>query len=81
MTVNRGLVIWPPVSALALIDTPFCTALHNNNAHADPSRVALFHGVEGKAYGVFLNLAMDKKDKYIQNKAVKILSALCVTGM
>jgi hypothetical protein len=30
---------------------------------------------------VFLNLAMDKKDKYIQQKAVKILSALCATGM
>lgn len=48
---------------------------------ADPARVALFHGVQGgNPYGTLLNLIMDKRDKYVQNKAVKILSALFVTG-
>lgn len=59
----------------------YTLTLIDDALHADPARVGLFHGVQGgKPYGVFLNLAMEKKDKYIQNKAVKILSALCVTG-
>eukprot|EP00123_Amoebidium_parasiticum_P001129 comp12158_c0_seq1/m.6911 comp12158_c0_seq1/g.6911 ORF comp12158_c0_seq1/g.6911 comp12158_c0_seq1/m.6911 type:complete len:463 (-) comp12158_c0_seq1:757-2145(-) len=51
---------------------------------ADPLRVGLFHAVGASdpslPYSVFLHLILNKDDAYIQNKAVKILSALVLTG-
>eukprot|EP01134_Creolimax_fragrantissima_P000994 CFRG0994T1 len=50
----------------------------------EPTRVTYFHAMStvspGQPYGCFLHLCMEKSDVFIQNKAVKILAALCVTG-